>query len=460
MFYMAKEYGAGMTGKIRIAMVCHFSNPKIREAVKWSRRKPGGDTAIWNTLLIEEFEKRDDVELHVIAPMYHMRGMTQKFLLGKTRYYFYNPGVPVLNISWIHLGHLDARSNYWWARHCVQKWIRGINPDIVNLIGAENPHYSASILGLKGYPVFVSMQSVYSNPDRFKLVEEDKLRSKFERRVIAENKYFGVNAPFMPDLIKRDAKDAICMWNRFPTPGGDRRSGEVKRGGVEEFVSGGVCEWRSGGVPKEYDFVQFSGMTELKGAPDTIKATAIVKKEFPAVKVRMMGGIFPDFHAEMNGLIKDLGVGGNVTLTGGYAKHADLMTEAAKARFYILPTKVDTIPTTIFEATHLGMPVVSYKTGDIPKLNTGDERVLLAERFNVEGLARQMMRLLREPSLGAELNRKAREFTDKYFSNEANIEQHIAICRAVIDNYRNGTPIPEALMYDGYLERKLKVGEL
>ena len=432
-----------MMSKMKIAMVCHFSNPKIREAVKWCRRGPGGDMAIWNTLLIEELEKRDDIELHVIAPRYRMKGMTQKFMLGKTHYYSYNPGVPILNISWIHLGHLDARSNYWWARHCVQKWIREINPDIVNLIGAENPHYSASVLGLKGYPVFVSMQSVYSNPDRFKLVKEDKLRSKFERRVISENRYFGVNAPFMPDLIRRDAKDAICMWNRFPTPGGE--------------LSGRVGEWRSGGVPKEYDFVQFSGMTELKGVPDTIKATAIVKKEFPDVKVRMMGGIFPDFHEKMNGLIKDLGVGENVMLTGGYAKHSDLMAEAAKARFYILPTKVDTIPTTIFEATHLGMPVVSYKTGDIPKLNTGDERVLLADRLDVEGLARQMLRLMREPSLGEELNRKAREFTDRYFSNEANVEQHVAICRAVIDNYRDGTPIPEELMYEGYLERKIAV---
>ena len=437
-----------MSDKIKVAMVCHFSNPKIREAVEWCRRGPGGDSAIWNTLLIEELEKRDDIELHVIAPMYRMKHLTQTLTLGKTHYYFYKPDVPLLNISWIHLGHLDARTNYWWARHCVQKWIREINPDIVNLIGAENPHYSASVLGLKGYPIFVSMQSVYSNPDRFKLVKEDKLRSKFERQVISESRYFGVNAPFMPDLIRRDAKDAICMWNRFPTPGGER-SGENHGIHGKHGTEGSTSD------VKEYDFVQFSGMTELKGVPDTIKATAIVKKEFPDVKVRMMGGIFPDFQEKMNGLISELGLSGNINLTGGYAKHSDLMAEAAKAKYYVLPTKVDTIPTTIFEATHLGMPVVSYKTGDIPKLNTGDERVLLADRFDVEGLAQQMMRLLREPSLGAELNRKTRDFTDKYFSNKANVEQQVAICRAVIDNYRHGTPIPEELMYEGYLERKL-----
>lgn len=433
-----------MNKKIKIVMVCHsFLNRAIRERLTWSWRGCGGDVAIWNKLLVEELEKRDDIELHLIAGMHHMKCLTQCFISGGTHYYFFKADVPFLNISWSHLGHLDARSNYWWARHCVQKWIGDIKPDIVNLIGAENPWYSASILGLKGYPVFISMQSVYSNPDRFKVIKEDKSRSYFERRVISENRYFGVNSSSMPELIRRDANNPVLMWNRFPTPGGGRGANFASKEDVK----------------KEYDFVQFSGMTELKGVPDTIRATAIVKKEFPGVKVRMMGGISPDFHDKMNGLIKDLGVGNNVTLTGGYTKHSDLMAEAMKARFYILPTKVDTIPTTIFEATHLGMPVVSYTTGDIPKLNTGEERVLLAERFDVEGLARQMIRLLREPSLGAELNRKAREFTDKYFSNEANIEQHIAICRAVIGNYRNDTPIPESLMYNGYLERKLLVGD-
>ena len=433
-----------MNKKLKVAMVCHFSNPKIRERVEWCKRGPGGDTAIWNTLLIEKLERRNDIELHVIAPMCRMKHLTQKLTIGQTHYYFYKPDVPFLNVSWLHLGRLDARTNYWWARRCVQKWIKEIDPDIVNLIGAENPHYSASILGLEGFPVFISMQSVYSNPDRFKVVKEDKSRSFFERRVLRKNRYFGINAPFMPNLIKRDVEDPVLMWNRFPTPGGDRGSG-------------GVDDWKDRCVAKEYDFVQFSGMTELKGVPDTIKATAIVKKEFPDIKVRMMGGIFPDFHEKMNVLIKDLGVGENVMLTGGYAKHADLMAEAAKAKFYILPTKVDTIPTTIFEATHLGMPVVSYKTGDIPKLNTGGERVLLAERFDVEGLAQQMIRLMREPSLGPELNRRTLEFTDRYFSNEVNVEQHVAIYRAVIDNYRTGTPVPESLMYEGYLERKLGV---
>lgn len=427
-----------MGERIRVAMVCHFSNSQIRERVRFCWRGPGGDTAIWNTELINAFEQRDDIELHVIAPMYRMKGLTQTLQIGKVHYYFYQPGVPFLNISWRRLGRLDARTNYWWARHCVQGWIKKINPDIVNLIGAENPHYSMSIWGLKGYPILVSMQSVYSNPDRFKLVKEDKERSRFERMVIAENKYFGINAPQMPELIRRDVKDPVLFWNRFPTPGGSK---------TESSQFNVHCE-------KVYDFVQFSGLTELKGAPDTIRATAIVKKAFPNVKVRMMGGITPEYLSELKGLIRELGLEDNITLTQGFAKHADLMSEAGKARYYVLPTKIDTIPTTIFEATHLGLPVVSYKTGDIPLLNTGDERVLLADRLDVGGLARQMLRLMKDPKLGRELNQKAQEFTGLYFSNEANVKQFVELYRGVIERCRFGTDIPKFLFYEGFLMRK------
>ena len=430
-----------MNTKIKIVLVCHqFYNQHIVDEIKWSWRGRGHDVAVWNRLLVEGLEKHSDIELHVIAPMCHMKKLRQVFFAGKTHYYFYKPDVPFFNVSWRHFGQLDAKTNFWWARRCVQGWIRDINPDIINLIGAENPNYSASILGLRGYPIFISMQSVYSNPDRFKIVKEDKIRSRFERKVISENIYFGINAPFMPDLIRRDVKKPILMWNRFPTPSGIK----------ERFV---ISEKNA---PK-YDFVQYSRLTELKGAPDTIRATAIVKKFFPNIRVRMMGGITSSYLSEMKELILKQGLEENIVISQGFARHSDLMKEACKARFYILPTKVDTIPTTIFEATNLGLPIVSYKTGDIPKLNLGCERVLLAERFDVEGLARQMLLLMREPDIGFRLNRRMREFVDKYFSNETNVEQHICICRAVIDNYRKGVPIPQELMYEDFLERKLNM---
>lgn len=429
-----------MSNKIRVALVCHLCNKEIRERIHWCRHGSRSDFAVWNTVLISELAKRDDIELHVIAPMNWMRSVVQTFSIGRVNYYFYKTDVPLLHVSWRFLLNFDVISNYWLTRKIVQRWIRKIDPDIVNLIGAENPYYSASILGLKGYPVLVSIQGIYSNPERFKAIKEDHARTKFERMVHAQNKYYGVSAYFMPALIDRDAKNAVYVWNRFPTP-------------IQRSIEDESCRCK---LQKSYDFVQFSRLNDTKGVPDTIRATAIVRQEFPDVKVRIFGGASAEYLRRMETLIDELGLCGNVYISGGYATHKEVIDEASQARNYILPTYIDTIPTTLFEATGLGLAIVSYKTGDIPKLNVGEERVLLAERGNVNDLATQMLRLMRNDGLGEELNTKARKFIEKYFSNEANVEQHVNSLKAVIANWRYGKKIPEELLYEGYLERQMQ----
>lgn len=424
---------------MKVILIGYCSNAAVREKITWGR-KGAGDVAFWNTLLIEGLRKRGDIELHWIAPAYHMKHLTQEFEIDGVNYHFFKPDVPFLNISWKHLFHIDNRTNYWLTRRIVHRWIRKINPDIVNLIGAENPDYSASILGLKGYPVFVTLQSVYSNPERFKVEKEDCRRSRIERKVFAENIYFGANAPQEPVLVRRDSPNAYFLWNRFPQLPRDVES---------------ECSLRREHRGKKYDFVQFSGMTELKGVPDTIRATAVVKQKFPNVSVRMYGGWRSGYLNKMRALVKELGLDGNVIISDGYRTHAEVMSEALKAKSYILPTKIDTLPTTIFEAVKLGLPVISYMTGDIPKLNVGDERVLLARQGDIEGLAKRMMRLMGDDDFARELNAKCRMFVNKYFSNEANVNGFWDNYKAVIENYRNGTPIPDGLFYENYLERRI-----
>lgn len=421
---------------IKVCLIGYCMNQAVRERIAWGWRSPAGDTAIWNTQLIDALAARDDIELHVIAPANHMKHLTQSFDIGRVKYRFFKTDVPLLDVNWMHFGRLDQRTNYWWTRRTVQKWIREINPDIVNLTGAENPHYAASILGLKGYPVLVSMQGIYSNPVRFNTEREDKWRTRFERLVHAENRYFGLNAGFMKELILRDcSKDAFFFWNRP----------------LNKEQDVGIFKTND----KKFDFVFFSRMNANKGALDLAKAAAIVRKSHPDVTIRLIGRGHADFEGQWQRLADELGVSGNFVRSDGYTDHDDLMREVASARYHILPTYIDTIPCTIFEGLRLGLPFVGYKTGDIPKLNIGDERVLLVEPGDVEGLAAQMIRLLDRPDEAAALQHKAVDFVERCFSNKANIEQFLAIYRAVIDNYCNGMPIPRELMYDEYLKRKL-----
>ena len=424
---------------MKVCLICHFSSREIRSRLRLTKAgKAIHDFAAWNIELIKSLASRDDIKLYVISPHYRMKSLFQKFNIGNVRYFFYKPDLPLLNRGCPKWFNVDYWTRFFWQRKLVQHWVRKINPDIVNLIGAENPHYSSMVLGLKGYPVLVSIQGIYSNPLRFKSVKEVKWRSNIEKMVLATSKYFGVNANFMPGLISKYCKNPIFLWNRFPT----------------KQVESSLFE-ATKNQDKIYDFVQFSGLTDLKGVPDTIKAAAIVREKYPGIKVRLFGRITDEYLKKIRLLIDSLNMTENVVISSGYETVDEMLLEAAKARFYILPTKIDTIPCTIFEATKIGLPVVSYKTGDIPLLNTGDERVLLCNANDIDALAGNMIRLLAHDGLAEELNNKTKRFIERFFSNEFNVKQFVALYHAVIENYKSGVPVPESLKYERFLDKRI-----
>ena len=73
--------------KNKVVWVCHLSNPQIRQHLKFFKWTPLAivqriagkgshyDFALWNTNAIQEFEKFDDIELHVVAPHYGIKGV-------------------------------------------------------------------------------------------------------------------------------------------------------------------------------------------------------------------------------------------------------------------------------------------------------------------------------------------------------------------------------------------------
>ena len=426
---------------MKVCIICHFSSKEIRDRLSLVRSGAKiKDFAVWNVELISALSKRSDIELFVIAPHFRMRKLYQRFLLNNVNYFFWKADLPVINRSWPSWFNVDAFLNYFWQRKLVQRWIKKINPDIVNLIGAENPHYSAVVLGMKGYPLFVSIQGIYSNPLRFKSVKEIKWRSRIEKKVLASAKYFGINAKFMPALISQWCNNPIFLWNRFPTK-------ELSNDLIQKISN----------QEKKYDFVQFSGLTDLKGVPDTIYATKIVKERYPNIKVRLFGRISKAYLAKTRDLIDELGLNENVIISNGYSSVSEMLIEASRAKFYILPTKIDTIPCTIFEALKIGLPIVSYKTGDIPLLNVGEERILLAESSDISGLVKNMLRLLEDEKLGPSLVSKTAEFVDKYFSNNFNINQFIDIYQSIINEFYYKVPLPNKILYEGFLETRIRM---
>ena len=418
---------------MKVCWICHFSNEGVRARLPLTRAGSRvADFAPWITNLIQEFKSFDDVELHVIAPHWGLKTFTYEYVDQGVQYHFFKTEIPFLNRIWPSFFPLEAWTGYLWNRVRVRWFLRKIRPDLVNLMGAENAYYSSTVLGIRRIPVLISIQGIYSNPDRFKHAKPNPFLCKYERLVHAENRYFGVCAPFMPDLIKRDSPNPVLFWHDFPH--------KVEKLDIPD------------GSQKKYDFVFFSRVTFLKGACDILDALALVKKCNPVVKLRMMGPVSRVFMEELKAKVAALGLEGNVVLSGEYASHAELLKEASLAKYYVLPTRLDTLPSTIFEAIHLGLPVVSYKTGDIPVLNKGDLRVLLSPAANIEALAGNMARLLDDPELGPCLSKKARDFLDKHFDNRRIARHFVDQYNAVLGHYYRQEEVPSPLLYENYMK--------
>jgi glycosyltransferase involved in cell wall biosynthesis len=417
---------------LTVVWICHFSNEEVRKRLPLvTKSQKITDFAPWIPNLIQEFKQFKEINLHVIAPHVGLKTLARSFDMDGVHYHFFKADIPFLNRYWPHFFRLDYWTRFASNRFLVRLFVHKIKPDIINLIGAENAYYSATVWGIRRLPVLISIQGIYSNEERFKVEKRDVVRCKVERKTHSENRYFGVSAPFMPELIRRDVADPVLFWNRFP----------LKIVRLEEVQQ----------IEKTYDFVFYSRMIALKGTEDALEALALVKQHKPDVTLRMMGYADDAYLVELNAKARRLGIDKNVKISGGFEQHDDLLREAAKAKYYLLPTKLDTIPGTILEAIHLGLPVVSYRTGDIPLLNKGETRTLLCDREDIPSLAGNMLRLLDEPGLGAELSQKAKAFVDKWFDNRNIALNFVNQYKAVLAHFHHNEPVPDELLYENYL---------
>ena len=428
--------------KLTVAWICHFSNQEVRNNLPLSKMRISnflrsilgktkfkyGDFASWINNLIKEFEKFEEVELHIIAPHMGLKKKRFDFEMNDIYYHFFKSEDDTLFSRIKNILGFIKSPKYNKNRKRTAKIVTSIKPDIVNLIGTENPYYSITVLNIKDIPIFVSAQTVYTNPDRKKLSGScDSLRWDTELKIHRKEKYFGCTGRIHRDLILRNNPDAIIFKNFFPI----QYPTKVKE------------------VEKEFDFVYFAqAVSKKKGIEDAIDALALVKKEKPNVTLIVVGYCPPNYKVFLNNKIDNLKLTENIYFHDYFAVHSDMHQYIKKAKFALLPVKLDVIPGTVIEAMLLELPVVTYKTTGTPYLNKDGETVLISEIGDIEHLAANMLQLLNSPELAERLKKKAKAFVEKEFDNTASAKRLLEDYKAVIAHYHNGTPIPKELLFD------------
>ena len=387
--------------KIKVVWICHFSNPQIRKRLKFKnsfiRKKELFDFAIWNTNGIKEFEKFDDIELHVISPHAYISNIQEFNINGIYYYFFRSEHDSLFEIIRSHICK-KTKTDYKKNTKIICSLINKINPDIIHLIGAENPYYGESVLSIpNNKPLVVSLQTLM-NDAMFALNTNDSsesynYRAKIESDIIKRSSYIGSKA----DHYRRTIHESINPNAKFMD----------MSLAVGEDV--GLIDYK-----KEYDFVYFAANIS-KAVDYAIEAYAISKEKHPNITLHIVGGYSEEFKKNLDQRIKELNISSGIDFTGKLATHDDVINEIRKARFALLPLKIDIVSGTIRESMANGLPVITTITPGTPTLNEKRESILLSEKGDFKSMADNMCLLIENESLVKQLqNNAAITITEKY----------------------------------------------
>jgi glycosyltransferase involved in cell wall biosynthesis len=428
--------------KLKIVFICHFSNWEIRKALPLSSfgiknylKKILGkevwnysDFAPWITILIKEFEKFENVELHVVSPHVGLKYHLAEFSNDRIYYHFFKPDVPLLHTNWPSYFRNYASPNFGRNRKIVKRIIQEINPDVVNLFGAENPYYSITALDVKDIPVYVLLQTMLQTPIKVKYnfdVEENRL--EIERKIFLSCFYFGTVSRMYSDCVKSINPNVNILEFWFPT----QRPPLV----ISQTI--------------QYDFVFFAkSVSRMKGIEDTIEALALIKLKKDDVKLNVVGYCDPDYKVILMKRIVDLRLEANVTFHDYFPEHKDMFEQVKKSRIAVLPNKLDVLSSTIREAMFLEMPIATTITTGTPYLNANHQTVLLSEIGDIEMLADNMYKLLNETDLSIDLVRNAKTLAERIFDNTAIAKKLVNDNIAIVKNFKENTTIPKELLFN------------
>lgn len=418
--------------KIKVVWVCHLSSEELRKGLHLKKNGINmTDFAQWNVNGITEFKKFSDVELHIISPHKQLTSKLEEFIKDNIHYHIFKSEDDNLlyRIKRKFLKGKYETPAYVGNSRLILSIINSIKPDIIHVIGAENPYYSISALSMpKDTPLIVALQTLMIAPDFFDNYPISKkmydYRSNIERQVLQRADYISFRGQRFKEILNEQfiPKPRIIEIPLFV--------------GVSTNMS--ECD-------KEYDFVYFA--KEIEKAVDwVIEAFIWAHKKRPDITLNIVGWYSVQTKQQLDCKLAESGITDKVIFSGSLQTHDDVINQIRKARFAILPLKVDMISGTIREAMANGLPVVTTITPATPKLNEQRESVLLSEKGDYKGMAHNMLTLLEDSDLANRIQKNAYKTIKEKYDNETFANLWREAYYAILDNKNNGTPIPSKLM--------------
>ena len=434
-----------MAEKIKVVYLCHFANDRISAKLPltldcltrlayWYKNKPVTTNVVehdlWNTYAFKEFEKfTDEIELHVISPYLLLSPKTFHLVENGINYHFFrdddNRPDRFLFNRLTKYKYLTFSRN----REKILAFVKQIKPDIVHLVGAENPHYASAILDIpQEIPVLTQLQTLLSDPEFEKNYYMYKpwynYRSDMEMKIFRRSDFLGTRAQQYINNIHNNLLPDKTILNTTLA--------------LTEPIN-------ASHTAKEYDFVYFA-RNIAKAGDWVIEAFVLASLKHPGITLDIVGEFKVPFREQLEKRLAEFGLNQFVKFEGLQPTHDDVLRQVRKSRFAILPMKIDLLTGTIKECMANGIPVVTTITPSTPKVNLQRECLLVSEKEDFQGMADNMCRLLESEELAEMIRANAYTYISERSSNFDVVKQYVSAYHCILDYKRKGEAIPQNLI--------------
>lgn len=162
--------------------------------------------------------------------------------------------------------------------------------------------------------------------------------------------------------------------------------------------------------------VSVARLFRWKGHFELLRALALVKHELPNVRLAIVGSDYPADSGVTQALresARELGIGENVVFAG---QRSDVASLLAACDVFSLPSFEEPFGLVFAEAMAMKRPVVALTNGGTPEVVEHGKCGLLSPPGDIDALAANLLRLLRDPKLRTQFGEYGRSRVEAHFT--------------------------------------------
>ncbi len=188
--------------------------------------------------------------------------------------------------------------------------------------------------------------------------------------------------------------------------------------------------YRPLGLEKEYDVIFIGRFAPVKGVMELIDAIQVLKKDFPDIKLKLIGG--GELEKEVFDRIQREGLEENILVSTRWHQNDEKCREINKARIAIAPSKYEPHGQYDLEAGACGVPCING-TGGFMERMIDDVTAVQCDPFDPRDIAEKIRYLLQSPEKAEEIGSNGREFIERYYDWDERARIYPEIFEAVYD---------------------------